>query len=94
MPSGDLRTLAAARIPTSMSLIKLLPSSASFLAALNLHQFSPISHNQAEKTLKMPSQTYDNVWVSGRGPRKPTPSSPPINASAVTAPAVPVYSSR
>ena len=70
VPSGDLKILAAASLPTSMSLIKLLPSSTSYLAALNLRQFQPISQTQAENTLKIPSQTYDNVWVAGRGPKE------------------------
>jgi cytochrome c553 len=70
VPSEHLKVLAAARMPTSMGLIKLLPSSASFLAALNLRQFPPISQNQAENTLKMPPQTYDNVWVAGSGPKE------------------------
>jgi len=69
VPSEHLKILAAARMPTSMGLIKLRPSSTAFLAALNLRQFPPISPDQAD-TLKMPSQTYDNVWVAGRGPKE------------------------
>ena len=68
VPSEHLKILAAADMgPASMGLIKLLPSSASFLAALNLRQFPPISQDQAENTLKIPSQTYDNVWPRPEG---------------------------
>ena len=81
-------------MPASMPFIGLLPSSQSYLAALNLRQFQPIGADQAS-ALKMPSQTYDNVWVAGRGPKEAQrPLSPPTSASAVTAPAAPAWNSR
>ena len=69
VPSEDLKILALSQMPAPIGLTSLLPSSASYLAALNLRQFQPISTDQANG-LKMPSQTYDNVWVEGRGPKE------------------------
>ncbi len=69
VPSEQLKILALSQMPPYFPLTSLLPSSASYLAALNLRQFQPISKDEAN-ALKMPSQTYDNVWVAGRGPRE------------------------
>ena len=69
VPSEHLKILALSQMPASMPLIGLLPSSASYLAALNLRQFQPIGQDEAN-ALKMPSQTYDNVWVAGSGPKE------------------------
>ena len=69
VPSEHLKILALSQMPPYFPLTSLLPSSASYLAALNLRQFQPISKDEAN-ALKLPSQTYDNVWVAGRGPRE------------------------
>ena len=69
VPSEHLKILALSQLPASMPLISLLPSSSSYLAALNLHQFQPITQDQLN-ALNMPSQTYDNVWIAGRGPKE------------------------
>jgi cytochrome c553 len=68
--SPHLRILAAARAPASTRLLTLQPSNPGFMAALNLSHLPALSHTEAENTLRMPPQTYDNVWVPGQGPRQ------------------------
>ncbi len=68
--SIHLRTLEARRVPASTALLELPPSNPGFMAALNLADLPAIGHDLAVETLKMPSQTYDNVWISGLGPKQ------------------------
>ena len=68
--SDHLRILQARRVPASSALLALPPSNPDFMAALNLGNLPAIGHDLAVETLKMRSQTYDNVWVSGRGPKQ------------------------
>jgi len=62
IPSEHLKVLLASRAPNSVSLMRLLPSSQTWLAAINLRQLPPVP---PEPAIRMPSQTYDNVWVPG-----------------------------
>ncbi len=69
VPSEHLKILALSQMPPYLPWTSLRPTSASYLAALNLHQFQPIRNEQVD-ALKMPSQTYDNVWVAAAGPKE------------------------
>ncbi|WP_216856283.1 hypothetical protein [Acidisphaera sp. S103] len=66
--SQDLKILEESRVPTSTKLLTLQPSNPDFLAALHLAHLPAIGHDQAVNTFKMPSATYDNVFVPGHGP--------------------------
>jgi hypothetical protein len=60
--------LASENAPRLGLLATLPTSNISFLAGLNLGHLPGIGPDESLKTLKMPSQTYDTVWVPGRGP--------------------------
>ena len=66
--SEHLKVLEEERTPASTMLLSLPPSNQDFMASLHLGHLPAISHEDAVKNLKMPSQTYDNVWISGKGP--------------------------
>jgi hypothetical protein len=68
--SAHLRVLEARRVPAPTALLTLSASNPDFMAALNLGSLPAIGHDQAVETLNMPSQTYDNVWVSGQRPQR------------------------
>ena len=66
--SQDLKILEESRVPASTKLLTLQPSNPDFLALLHLAHLPAIGHDQAVNTFKMPSATYDNVFVPGHGP--------------------------
>jgi cytochrome c553 len=65
--SEHLEAVQQAHAPASTALKTLPPSNMDFMASLNLGQLPALAQDAAARTLKMPSQTYDNVWVPGHG---------------------------
>ena len=65
--SEHLQVMEESHEPGTTELLTLAPSNPDFMALLGLRHLPAISHDKAVEVLKMPSQTYDNVWVSGRG---------------------------
>jgi hypothetical protein len=69
-PSEHLKILEESRAPASTGLLTLQPSNNDFMADLHLGHLPAIDHDQAINTFKMPSQTYDNVFVTAHGSKE------------------------
>ncbi|MEI9987734.1 MAG: hypothetical protein WDN69_34145 [Aliidongia sp.] len=67
VPSEHLEVVEQALAPASTALLTLSSSNQQFMAGLELGELPPLAHEEAVRTLKMPSQTYDNVWVAAHG---------------------------
>jgi hypothetical protein len=68
--SQDLKILQARRVVAPMSLLQRPANNPDFMAALGVGRLPALGPDNPIEGLNMPSQTYDNVWVPGTGPKQ------------------------